>query len=269
MNIVDRGTGVPVVVVPGIQGRWEWHAPAIDALAQRGRVLTWSFADEPTAGAPFVDASCVDGYVEQIRLAMTERGVSTATLCGISYGGLIAAVFAARYPGMVSSLVLASALPPTWVPDKRVGFYLRAPRLLTPLFLLASLRLFNEIVAASPGPFAAVTAGVRHAWNAVTHMFSPSRMARRARQLPQRGLTEEVSTIVAPTMILVGEPSLDRVVPVAVTLDYLRMLPTASVSTLSHTGHLGSVMLPQEFAVRVISFAQHHTQTIDSRRRLG
>lgn len=269
MNIIDRGVGTPVVVVPGIQGRWEWHAPVIEAFSRRGRVLTFSFADEPSSGASFADAPCIDSYCEQIHRAMIERGVSCATICGISYGGLVAAIFAARHPGMVSSLVLASALPPTWVPDERVRFYLGSPRLLTPLFVLASLRLFREIVAASPGLFTAATTGLRHAWAALTHMFSPQRMARRARQLPSGGSTEEISTVRVPTMIIVGEPQLDRVVPVAATLDYLRLLPQARVWTLARTGHLGSVTMPEEFAARVMAFAQDHAPTIDSRRRLG
>ena len=44
MNIVDLGSGVPVVMVPGIQGRWEWMKPAVDALAERCRVVTFSLA---------------------------------------------------------------------------------------------------------------------------------------------------------------------------------------------------------------------------------
>ena len=39
MNIVDRGTGTPVVLIPGIQGRWEWMSPAIDALTAGHRAL--------------------------------------------------------------------------------------------------------------------------------------------------------------------------------------------------------------------------------------
>ena len=31
--MTDRGAGPPLVLVPGIQGRWEWMAPAVDALA--------------------------------------------------------------------------------------------------------------------------------------------------------------------------------------------------------------------------------------------
>lgn len=101
MKIVDRGGGTPVVVIPGIQGRWEWMEPAIDALAPRCRVVTYSLADEPTCGGRFDAAHGFDCYVEQVRDALDEAGLQTAAICGVSYGGLIAAAFAARYPDQI------------------------------------------------------------------------------------------------------------------------------------------------------------------------
>ena len=38
--MLDVGSGPPVVVLPGVQGRWEWMRPAVGALAERCRVLT-------------------------------------------------------------------------------------------------------------------------------------------------------------------------------------------------------------------------------------
>ena len=85
MNIIDRGSGTPVVLVPGIQGRWEWMKPAVDALAARCRVITFSLADEPTCGAPFDDRSGFDCYVRQIGDALDALGLESAIVCGISY----------------------------------------------------------------------------------------------------------------------------------------------------------------------------------------
>jgi hypothetical protein len=46
MNIIHKGDGTPVVVNSGIQGRRESIQPAIDARAERCRVITSQFADE-------------------------------------------------------------------------------------------------------------------------------------------------------------------------------------------------------------------------------
>ena len=32
-HLIQRGAGPPIVLVPGIQGRYEWQLPTLDALA--------------------------------------------------------------------------------------------------------------------------------------------------------------------------------------------------------------------------------------------
>src|SRR6476660_7577852 len=136
MRLFDSGSGTPLVVVPGIQGRWEWMRPGIDALAASCRVVTFSLCDEPCSEARFDEPTGFACYVDQIREALDQVKLERAAICGVSYGGLIAAAFAARYPSRVSALVLASALPPSWTPNRRVLAYMRTPRLLAPLFFL-------------------------------------------------------------------------------------------------------------------------------------
>jgi pimeloyl-ACP methyl ester carboxylesterase len=261
MKIVDRGGGTPIVVIPGVQGRWEWMKPTIDALAQRCRVVTFSLADEPSCGGCFDEGHGFACYVDQVREALDSAGIREATICGVSYGGLIAAAFAARYPARTSSLVLVSALPAGWQPNARVRFYLRAPRLLMPLFMVASLRMYPEIAAANDSVTKGLSAAVRHGWRVITHMFSPSRMARRVHLLQRVDLQQELAQLPdtaseLPTLIITGEPSLDRVVSVAETHAYLRLWPQASVATIARTGHLGLITRPSAFANVVVPFAE-------------
>ncbi|MBI4265553.1 MAG: alpha/beta hydrolase [Acidobacteria bacterium] len=301
MNIIDRGGGTPIVLVPGIQGRWEWMRPAVEALAARCRVLTFSLADEPAKGLSFDtpteplgwlasiclarsarrgplrgptwgrfdEATGFWGYVEQVRQALDASGVEKATICGVSYGGLIAGAFAARHPDRVSALVLVSALPPSWTPDRRARFYLRAPRLLTPVFMVASLRMYREIATASSGVFRGAAAAVGHAWRVLTHRFSPGLMARRVRMLGGIDLPSELARVDAPTLLLTGDGSLDRVVPIAATHEYLRMWPHARVATLARTGHLGMITRPDEFARIVVSFAETAEREVGQVGRVG
>ncbi len=277
MNVIDRGDGTPVVVIPGIQGRWEWMRQAIDALAQCCRVITFSLADEPASGGRFDESRGFRCYVEQVREALDAVGVRKAAICGVSYGGLIAAAFAARYPDRTSSLVLVSPLPPSWRPDARVRFYLQAPRLLTPIFLLASLRMYREVAAASAGIVRGFVAATRLGWLCVTHPFSPGRMARRVHLLESLDLQAELAGMAArvtaplttPTLIITGEPALDRVVPVGTIREYLQLWPQASVATISRTGHLGSMTRPAELARLVGPFAERAARDVDTRRRVG
>ncbi len=255
MRVVDLGEGPPVVVVPGVQGRWEWLRPGVEALARGCRVLTFSLADEPSARGRFDAAAGFSSYVEQVGEAMDAAGVRRAVICGVSYGGLIAAAFAARHPERVSGLVLVSAIPPSWQPDARIRFYLRAPVALSPLFCIASLRMYREIAAAVPGRRQGLAAAATHGWNAITHMFSPARMARRVHLLSDQRLEHELAPVHVPTLVITGDAALDRVVPVRATHEYVRMWPHARTATLARTGHLGSITRPDEFARIVTPFA--------------
>ena len=266
MKIIDRGSGAPIVVIPGIQGRWEWMKPGIDALAQQSRVITFSFCDEPTSGGRFDEARGFWSYVDQVRDALDAAGIERAAICGVSYGGLIAAAFVARHPDRVAALVLVSALPPSWKPDGRVASYLRFPWLLTPVFCLGSLRLYREIAAANETWWSGVTAAVRHGINVLRHMFHPGRMARRVHLLSsvlaQSGVEEwieaDLARVQVPTLVVTGEESLERVVPPRVTRRYLELWPHARAATIDRTGHLGLITRPVEFARVVSTFAAEH-----------
>jgi len=268
VNIIDRGSGTPVVLVPGIQGRWEWMQPAVDALATRCRVITFSLADEPTCGAAFDERAGFDCYVQQIGDALDTAGVQSAIVCGISYGGLIAAAFAARHPDRTRAVVVVSAIPPSWRPDARVRFLMRAPRLLSPLFCINSLRLFPEMVAAKESFGSAVSFAIRHLATVVRHRFSPFLMARRVRLLDGIDLEAEVAHVRVPALVVTGQVELDRVVPVALTRDYLRLWPEARFASIARSGHLGSISRPGEFAELVNGFANSLSQAHDQRRRI-
>jgi pimeloyl-ACP methyl ester carboxylesterase len=255
--IVQRGHGVPIIVVPGLQGRWEWMGPAIDALATYGRVVTYSLADERTSGFACDTARGFEAYLAQLEAVFAEAGVDRAVLVGVSYGGLIAGEFAARHPRRVRGLVLASALPPGWTPDARARFFLRAPRLLSPLFVLSSpLRMYPELRAAagSLGALARTAAG--QGWRVLRAPMSPARMARRLAWSGAHRFSPRWPHDV-PALIVTGEPGLDRVVPPAITARYLELLPQAQLATLPRTGHIGLVTRAPEFAALVGAFACH------------
>src|SRR5258707_59240 len=114
MRIIDKGQGPPLVLVPGLQGRWEYFRPTVEALARSHRVLTFSLCDEPGWQAPAASASGLDRFVAQVDAALDDRGVTRAVICGVSFGGVVALRFAARHPDRVSALIVASTPGPGW-----------------------------------------------------------------------------------------------------------------------------------------------------------
>ena len=254
--MIDRGTGTPIVVLPGIQGRWEWLLPAIDALAARCRVITFSLCDEPTSGFGFDPERGIENYLAQLDEAFDRAGLDQAIVVGISYSGPIAAEFAARRPDRVRGLVLVSALPPDWTPNRRARFYLRAPRLLSPLFLLDSpARVLPEIRAALPRFGDRVRFSAGQLSRTLRAFLSPSRMAARLRWT-ERFVYSDPSGLRQRVLVITGEETLDRVVAPELTRRYLSAVPSAEHMVLERTGHIGLLTRPHEFAHAVSRFAE-------------
>jgi pimeloyl-ACP methyl ester carboxylesterase len=200
-----------------------------------------------------------------VREALAASGIERAAICGVSYGGLIAAAFAARHPDRVASLVMVSALPPSWQPDERAAFYARFPWLLTPLFCFGALRLFREIATAREGWWSGVTAAVRHGINVLRHMFHPGRMARRVHLLRSVRIEADLARVQVPVLIVTGEDPLERVVPPRLTRQYSELWPHARAATIARTGHLGLITRPVEFAAVVSTFAAEHAERATER----
>jgi pimeloyl-ACP methyl ester carboxylesterase len=254
VRIIDRGIGIPVVMIPGLQGRWEWMAPAVNALAERCRVITFSLCDEPTSGFPIDPARGVENFLSQVESVFERTGLSDAVVIGVSYAGPIATEFAVRHPHRVRALMLVSALPPDWQPDRRARFYLQAPRLFSPVFLLdAPIRAQREIRAAFPTLSRRLQFSARQTATFLRCFISPTRMATRIKWLREFQFSDP-SPFRNPVMVITGEPGLDRVVRPELTRRYLAALPQARYEVLRGTGHLGVSTKPQEFSELVRSF---------------
>ncbi len=241
----DHGSGTPVVVVQPLQGRWQWTEPFLLALARRSRVVSYALADAPDFG----------GYVEQLRDVMDARGLEQAALCGISFGGAVAASFAAQYPERVTRLVIASAPGPGWRPNATQARYVATPWLSMPAFTLGAVgRARREIAAAMDAWLERLGFTLRYASIAIRYPMLPPVVARRVRLLERLDLESECKQIAAPTLVVTGEAALDGIVPVASTRRYAELIPRARYEMMQGTGHLGVLTQPQRFADLVSDF---------------
>jgi 3-oxoadipate enol-lactonase len=246
--MIDRGKGTPIVLIPGLQGRWEWMRPAVDALAKHHRVITFSLCDERSSPFPCDLEKAFENYVEQVDLALDRAEVDSAIIAGVSYGGLIATEYAARRPQRVQGLVLANALHKTWHPNSQQTRFLKAPLLMSPLFVAtAPRRMRPEMTAAFPTVSARLKFTATYGLSVMFALASPVKMARRV-EWAARHRFADATHIHAPALIVTGEPELDRVVPVDVSRRYLDELTSATHVVLKRTGHNGLVTRPDAFA---------------------
>jgi pimeloyl-ACP methyl ester carboxylesterase len=255
MKLVQLGTGAPLVFVPGLQGRWEYARPTVEALAEHFRVLTFSLGDEPNWNGPFDRRRGFDAYGDQIAAAVDEAGIARAVVCGLSFGGLATLNFASRFGDRVDALVLASTPGPGFTLRPRHQLYTRVPWLFGLLFLVETpFRASAELRAALPSSADRRAFAWKMARTSVTAPLSASRMAARARLIGSFDAAAACGRITAPTLVVTGEPSLDFVVSVEGTSQYSRLIAGARTAVLDRTGHQGTLTRPLEFAAIVRRF---------------
>lgn len=251
----DEGSGPPLVVIPGVQGRWEWFRPGLIELSRRCRTISYSLCGDFGSGMQYDPELGFDNYTMQLDAILERCGVAHAALCGVSYGGFIAVRYAATRPGRVAAVVLAASPSPGWTPNARQQQYLARPWASAPSFIFSSpARLLPEIVAAYDTWPERIAFAVAHAARAAWHPMIPSRMATRIAVQQAMDFAPDCAAIRAPTLVVGGEEPLDRIVPVEATRRYGRLIPGARYVTLERTGHLGIVTRPHRFAELVGGF---------------
>jgi pimeloyl-ACP methyl ester carboxylesterase len=257
MQVIERGHGVPLVLIPGIQGRWEYMRPTVEALADAFRVITFSLRGEPTSGLPFDADHGLDPFADQVAAALDRSGMEKAVICGVSFGGLVALRFAARMAERTSALIMASTPGPDWHLRPRHDTYARFPWFFGPLFLAESpLRLRKEIAIAVPSTIARLRLIANGLCTLAAAPLSLSRFAERARLMPTQDRRADAAAVRSPTLIVHGEAQLDHVVPPEGSEEYVTLIRGARSVEFEQTGHLGTITRPQEFTRLVRRFVE-------------
>jgi 3-oxoadipate enol-lactonase len=257
MHIIDRGHGVPIVMIPGIQGRWEYMRPAIEALERSFRIITFALAGERKSRRPFDRARGLDNFVDQIDEVLDQRGLTSAVICGVSFGGVVALRYAAERPERTKALLLVSTPGPDFHLRTRHRLYARLPWVFGPAFLAEiPRRVAPELERALPD----TGERLRFSWRQVRTFFhapmSVARMAERGVLIQSTSRQHDCARVTAPTLVVAGEPSLDRIVPPEGTAAYVQLISGARIAQIEDSGHLGYITRPAAFRAIVARFLQ-------------
>jgi pimeloyl-ACP methyl ester carboxylesterase len=258
-RVFDAGHGPAVIVIPGVQGRWEWMKPALHELQTRCRTISYSLCGDIGSGAAFEPGLGFDNFVRQLDGVYARAGLTRAALCGVSFGGFIALRYAALHPDRVSSLILVSSPAPGWTPTERQQRYISHPWRSSPAFVFdAPRRLWAEIRCAYGTSSERVRFAVRHAARVMAAPIFPPVMAARVTLQQRLDFAPDCARVKAPTLVVTGEDALDKIVPAAITRKYLDLIPGAQYARLVRTGHIGLLTHPRQFVDAVTGFIDAH-----------
>lgn len=257
----DRGSGPPVIVIPGVQGRWEWMRPALEALSYRCRTVSYSLSGDFGSGQKMDARQDFDSYIRQLDTVFEMTGIERATICGVSYGGLIALRYAALRPERVNALAIVSAPAPGWEPSAKQASWVARPWLSAPAFVATGpLRLWPEIRSALPETGRRLRFALAHGLRVLSAPMIPPLMALRVRQQQTLDFRADCECINVRTLVITGDENLDSVVPVEVTQRYCTLIRSARYVRMGGTGHIGLITQPDRFARILGEFvdANHH-----------
>jgi pimeloyl-ACP methyl ester carboxylesterase len=253
--MIDRGTGPPLVLIPGIQGRWEWMDPAVAALSREFRVISSSLPGEPGSTATTPGEQGFDAFVGYVDALLDAKGISSAVICGLSFGGLIALRYAARRPERVRALILVSTPGPRWRPTPHQQRYIDSPILSSPLFALGAMRRsWQELRVTYPDFGTRLKFCARTVPRVMKAPAVPWRMSVRAKMAAAERFDRDCACVKAPTLVVTGERDLDKVVGQDDSMGYLTTIEGAQYQLFERTGHLGTISAPERFATIVSRF---------------
>lgn len=255
----DKGNGPPIVVIPGVQGRWEWMRPGLVELAKSCRTISYSHPGDIGSRRSYDASLGFDNYVLQLEDVLKEAGLQRAALLGTSFGGFVATRYTALRPEQVTSLLLVSAPGPGWFPSGQQAEWLARPWLAAPIFVVtAPFRAWPEIrsaIGSVPGSLRFIA---EQGFRGALALANPSLMSARVRDAREVDLEEDCARISKPTLVITGDEGLDRVVPVTSTRRYVTAIKGARYEQMTGTGHLGMLTQPKRFARLVSEFVHAH-----------
>ena len=222
-----RGSGAPVVIVPGLGCAAFLYDPLARRLA--GHYQVWAY-DPPghgrSEGRPGQDVT-IESLTDHLAVWMKMNNLMGASVVGHSLGGEVALDLAARHPECAARLVL---LAPTGLPEN-------------PVVAGQLLRVLTDAPLEPP-------ALLWRIWAAYTRV-GLVRMARIAADQRRHLVLPQLSEVRVPVLALQGER--DPVIPREAFAELCQLLPDARSSKVpgGHAFHFSS---PDATARKVLAF---------------
>jgi pimeloyl-ACP methyl ester carboxylesterase len=242
--VLIAGSGAPLVFLHGLLGP-DWDA-LLDGLAARHRVYAPANAglSEPD------ELKHLDGIYDLVLYydeLFARLGIKQFDLIGHSFGGMVAAEYAAAFPDKINKLVLIDPLG-LWRDDAHVGDYLLVTAEQRAQLLLGDPKSASvKARLALPGD---EEARIKMMLDRVSTLASVSHFLW---PIPERGLKKRLFRITADTLIVWGQQ--DRMISTVYANDFASLIKRSRVELIADAGHTPQFSQPQAVLDKV---SAHH-----------
>jgi pimeloyl-ACP methyl ester carboxylesterase len=255
-NVVEIGSGPPLLFVHGLSGCWQNWLENMPHFARTHRAIA---VDLPGFGAspmPREEIS-IPGYARFLEGVCDALSIDAAAVVGNSMGGYVAAELAIASPQRVERLMLVSAAGITAEHLQRDSIMAGA-RVVAAIATRAAAR--HAWYARRPGlRRVALSFVVRHperlsaplAHELMSGSGKPGFLPAMDAIVAHR-ISERLPQIACPTFVVWGED--DRVIPVRDAGRFATLIPDVRVEILPDTGHVAMLEQPARFNALLEAF---------------
>lgn len=242
----EWGDGPPLVLVPGLAGGFELLGPLARLLARDYRVISYQLRGEDDCFA-LRQRFALQDLVSDLAEFLDWHCLEKPAVLGVSFGGVLALEFAARFPSRLRKLIIQGA----GARFERGLLQRVAGAVLSGYPLPADNPFINQFFnllfgrRQKPGPlFQFVT---RQCWQT-----DQSVMAHRFQMVENFDILQRAERIRMPTLLMAGDR--DLLVSERSLKSFCQRVPQARLVRLSGCGHLAFVSQPHRVAEETKGF---------------
>jgi pimeloyl-ACP methyl ester carboxylesterase len=258
VNLIEEGSGAPIVLVHGQPGTaYDWSA-LMPELSRRGfHAMAYDRVGYGRSDARQSSDYTVHANAEELLALLDAEGVDNAVIVGWSYGGAISIVAARKDPSRMSRLVLIGSVgpgienrsgPPQFVADLMMGGGFRWLARVPPLGRRVQAALAADAFDPDPirpGFLTQLAANFAQPYTRTTFTSE-------GRDLD--GTTDiSPKAVKVPTLIIHGDG--DRLVPLPIAEELHRLAENSELLVIPHASHMLPVTHAAVVADRIAAFA--------------
>jgi pimeloyl-ACP methyl ester carboxylesterase len=242
----ESGTGAPVILIPGLAGGLELLGPLAKSLSETHHVFRYQLRGENDCFVlrhPFQ----LDDLVDDLAELIDELRLENPTIMGVSFGGIIALMFAIRHPYRLNRLIVqgvGARFERTLIQQIASTVLSRFPLPADSPFVNQFFNLLFGSRQKRDSLFEFVT---RQIWQTDQGM-----MAHRFRLVEDFDVVKQLHSIVAPTLVLSGDR--DILVSPQTLTPLCDDIPNVTLARLPDSGHLAFVTQPDLVMKKVVQF---------------
>jgi pimeloyl-ACP methyl ester carboxylesterase len=254
LNVLDEGSGRPVLLVHGFPLDHTMWREQIAALAGEFRVIAPDLRGFGGSGVTPGKVT-MEQFADDLNALLNALDVSeTVALVGLSMGGYIAFQFWRKYASRLRALVLCDTKAAPDSPDAasqrlklaelvlRTGVAVLSDNMLPKLFDQQTIANQREVVQMIQG---------------VVLRSNPEGVAAAQRGMAERpDMRSSLGQIAVPTLVVVG--TTDAISPAAEMREIAEAIPGAKLLVVPNAGHMAPLENPGEVNPTLLAFLREH-----------